>query len=207
MYKGERFNSFSHLLGFIFALISSIILLDITLSKHEHDALRIISFSIYGAMIVTLYLASTIYHSVRGKKKDFFRLIDYLSIYLMIAGSYTPFALIVLGGTWGWSIFAAIWVLALIGITQEILIGKKTRKYSLFIYVVMGWLILVAIKPFINSLPERGVWWIVTCGMCYTFGIFFFLLDEKYKHFHGIWHVCVLLGSVCQFICLYNYVV
>ena len=83
------------------------------------------------------------------------------------------------------TIFAAIWALAIIGITQEIMIGKKTRKYSLYIYVFMGWLILFAIKPFINSLPEQGVWWIVTCGMCYMFGLFFFLLDEKFKHFHG----------------------
>ncbi len=135
MYKGERFNSYSHLIGFIFALISSILLLNIAIDKK--DIFRIMAFAVYGTMIIILYLSSTIYHSVQqGKKKDFFRLIDYLSIYLMIAGSYTPFALITLGGVWGWSIFGAVWTLAIIGIIQELAIGKRTRKYSLFIYLI-----------------------------------------------------------------------
>lgn len=205
MYKGERFNSLTHLLGVVLALIGATLL--IVNSINKMDAYKIFAFSVYGLMLVLLYLSSTIYHSVRGPKKEFFRLLDYLSIYLMIAGSYTPLTLITLQGAWGWTLFIIIWILAIIGITQEILIGKKTRKYSLFIYLLMGWLIIVAIKPLINSLPERGIWWLVSGGFAYTLGVFFFILDEKIKHFHGIWHICVLLGSIGQFFCLYFYVV
>lgn len=205
MYKGERFNSLTHLLGVVLALIGATLL--IVSSINKMDGYKIFSFSVYGLMLILLYLSSTIYHSVRGPKKEFFRLLDYLSIYLMIAGSYTPLTLITLQGVWGWTLFIIIWVLAIIGITQEILIGKKTRKYSLFIYLLMGWLIIVAMKPLINSLPERGLWWLVSGGFAYTLGVLFFVLDEKVKHFHGIWHICVLLGSIGQFFCLYFYVV
>ena len=124
----------------------------------------------------------------------------------MIAGSYTPFTLLVLPGQWGWVLFGIVWSLAWIGIAQELLIGKRTRKYSIFIYLIMGWLVVIAIKPLINSLPTAGFLWISAGGLAYTLGVGFFLLDEKIKHFHGIWHICVLIGGICQFICLYRYV-
>lgn len=204
MYKGERFNSISHLIGIVLACIGVSFLIAKVVDKN--DVLKIVAFSIYGAILILLYLVSTIYHSTKGNVKNFFRQMDYVSIYLMIAGSYTPFTLITLHGVWGWSIFGVIWGLALIGIIQEFLVGKKTRKYSLIIYVLMGWLIVVAIKPLIEMLPRVGLWWMVAGGLAYTFGIIFFLLDEKYRHFHGYWHLCVLAGSICQFICLLFYV-
>jgi hemolysin III len=204
MYKGEKFNSISHLIGVLLACTGVTLLLSVAIDKG--DKYKIIGFSIYGIMLIALYLVSTIYHSTKGKVKDFFRQMDYISIYLMIAGSYTPFTLITLRGPWGWSLFGIIWFLAVVGITQEVLLGKKTRKYSIIIYLVMGWLIVLAAKPLINSLETSGFWWLAAGGLAYTFGVIFFLLDEKIKHFHGVWHLCVLTGSLCQFICLYKYV-
>lgn len=204
MYHGEKFNSISHLIGVLLACAGVSFLLAVAIDKA--DGIKIIGFSVYGAMMVALYMISTIYHSTKGKYKDFFRQMDYISIYLMIAGSYTPITLIVLKGIWGWTLFGIIWGLAVIGIIQEIILGKTTRKYSIFIYLLMGWLALIAIKPLVSSLPSGGLWWLVSGGLCYTFGVGFFLLDEKYKHFHGFWHLCVLAGSICQFICLYIYV-
>lgn len=205
MYHGEKFNSISHLIGALLACAGVSLLLSVAIEKG--DTYKIVGFGIYGAMMIALYSISTIYHSTKqGKLKDFFRQMDYISIYLMIAGSYTPFTLITLQGAWGWSIFITIWLLAVAGIIQEILLGKKTRKFSIIIYLVMGWLILIAIKPLVNSLPSAGLWWLVAGGLSYTFGVVFFLLDEKFKHFHGIWHLCVLAGSAFQFICLYGYV-
>lgn len=204
MYRGERFNSISHLIGVILACIGVSFLIAVAVEKGE--SVKIIAFSVYGAVLIALFAVSTIYHSTQGKIKDFFRQLDYISIYLMIAGSYTPFSLLTLKGAWGWSIFGVIWGLALIGITQEVLIGKKTRRYSLMIYLLMGWLIVLAINPLIESLHPVGLAWLVAGGLSYTFGVIFFVLDEKFKHFHGIWHLFVLAGSICQFLCLFLYV-
>ena len=204
MYRGERFNSISHLIGVILACIGVSFLIAVAVEKGE--SLKIIAFSVYGAVLIALFAVSTIYHSTQGKIKDFFRQLDYISIYLMIAGSYTPFSLLTLKGAWGWSIFGVIWGLALIGITQEVLIGKKTRRYSLMIYLLMGWLIVLAINPLVESLHPVGLAWLVAGGLSYTFGVIFFVLDEKFKHFHGIWHLFVLAGSICQFLCLLLYV-
>ncbi len=205
MYKGEKFNSFTHLTGVIAAIVGVSLLIGIAVEKA--DVWKIVGFSIYGASLILLYSVSTIYHSIKhNKAKSIFRLLDYISIYLLIAGSYTPFALVTLRGPWGWTLFGIIWALAIIGIFQEVLIGKKTRRYSLILYVVMGWLIVIAIKPLIASLSPDGMWWLSAGGFSYTFGVIFFLMDEKFKHFHGIWHIFVMAGSFCQFICLYNYV-
>lgn len=205
MYKGEKFNSYSHLFGTILAFIGASFLVSIAIEKQ--DLFKIVAFSVYSLMLVFLYTISTIYHSVPvGKLKDFFRQLDYISIYLMIAGSYTPFTLITLKGPWGWSIFGVIWGLALIGITQEILIGKRTRRYSLLIYLLMGWLIVLAINPLLASLAPAGVKWLVAGGIAYTVGVIFFVFDEKVRHFHGIWHLFVLAGSICQFLCLFLFV-
>ena len=204
MYKGEKFNSISHLIGAILAFIGMTYLISIAINKN--DALKIVGFSVYGVMTIFLYSTSAIYHGTKGKWKDFLRQMDYISIYLMIAGSYTPFTLITLNGTWGWSLFSIIWALAVVGIAQEVLIGKKTRRYSLIIYLLMGWLIVVAIKPLLASLTHAGFMWLAAGGFAYTFGVIFYVLDEKIRHFHGIWHLFVLTGSICQFFCLILYV-
>lgn len=205
MYKGEKFNSYSHLTGAILAFIGASFLMSVAIDKQ--DSLKIVAFSVYSLVLVFLFSISTIYHSFPvGKWKNVFRQLDYISIYLMIAGSYTPFALITLSGVWGWSIFGVIWALAIFGIIQEVTIGKRTRKFSLIIYLLMGWLIVVAIKPLVASLHPTGLIWMVSGGLAYTFGVIFFVLDEKFRHFHGIWHLFVLAGSICQFLCLFLFV-
>lgn len=205
MYHGERFNSITHLIGVVFAIAASSIL--ITMAVLKADTSRIIGFSIYGGMMVVLYSISTLYHSIQHVPvKNIFRRLDHLSIYLMIAGTYTPFTLIILKGVWSWTILLTVWGLAIIGILQEILIGKKTRKLSILIYVLMGWLIVIATRPMLEGLPLGGVIWLVLGGLFYTAGILVFVYDEKIKHGHGIWHLFVLAGSISHFACLIGYV-
>ncbi|WP_420995772.1 PAQR family membrane homeostasis protein TrhA [Cupriavidus sp. 30B13] len=204
MYHGERFNGYSHLAGAILAAAGSAVL--VTSSARYHDAWKVVSSVVYGSTLVFLYTISTLYHSLRGRPKDILRRLDYCAIYLLIAGSYTPFALVTLRGPWGWTLFGVNWGLAVIGIAQELWIGKRTRIFSLVIYVLMGWLVLFAFGPLVAALPAAGLYWLVAGGALYTAGIGFFLFDEKVRHFHGIWHLFVVAGSVCQFVSIFWYV-
>lgn len=197
MYYGERFNSISHLIGAGLALAGAAVL--VGLAAHLGDPWKIVSFSIYGAMLVALYVASTLYHSVRGRAKAVLRKLDHCSIYLLIAGSYTPFALVSLRGPWGWSLLGVVWGLALLGILQEIWFAKGARVLSLVIYVLMGWLALVAVSPLWDALTPLGFAWLAAGGAFYTVGIVFYATDHKVRHGHGVWHLFVLAGSSCHF--------
>jgi hemolysin III len=197
MYYGERFNSISHLIGAGLALAGAAVL--VGLAAHLGDPWKIVSFSIYGAMLVALYVASTLYHSVRGRAKAVLRKLDHCSIYLLIAGSYTPFALVSLRGPWGWSLLGVVWGLALLGILQEIWFAKGARVLSLVIYVLMGWLALVAVSPLWDALTPLGFAWLAAGGAFYTAGIVFYATDHKVRHGHGVWHLFVLAGSSCHF--------
>lgn len=197
MYHGERFNSISHLIGAGLALAGAAVL--VGLAAHLGDPWKIVSFSIYGAMLVALYVASTLYHSVRGRAKAVLRKLDHCSIYLLIAGSYTPFALVSLRGPWGWSLLGVVWGLALLGILQEIWFAKGARVLSLVIYVLMGWLALVAVSPLWDALTPLGFAWLAAGGAFYTVGIVFYATDHKVRHGHGVWHLFVLAGSSCHF--------
>jgi hemolysin III len=204
MYYGERFNSISHLVGAGLALAGSALL--IVLAARLGDPWKIVSFSIYGAMLVALYGFSTLYHSMRGRAKDVLRKFDHCSIYLLIAGSYTPFALVSLRGAWGWSLLGTVWGLGLLGILQEIWFAKGARVLSLVIYVLMGWLALVAVEPLWQALTPAGFAWLVGGGICYTVGIIFYATDHKVRHGHGLWHLFVLAGSICHFFTVLLYV-
>jgi hemolysin III len=204
MYYGERFNSISHLVGAALALAGSVLL--IVLAARLGDPWKIVSFSIYGAMLVALYGFSTLYHSVRGRAKNVLRKFDHCSIYLLIAGSYTPFALVSLRGAWGWSLLGTVWGLALLGILQEIWFAKGARVLSLVIYVLMGWLALVAVEPLWQALTPAGFAWLVAGGVFYTVGIIFYATDHKVRHGHGLWHLFVLAGSICHFFTVLLYV-
>jgi hemolysin III len=197
MHHGERFNSISHLVGAGLAVAGTAVL--IVLAARLGDPWKIVSFSIYGAMLVALYVFSTLYHSLRGRAKNVLRKFDHCSIYLLIAGSYTPFALVSLRGPWGWWLFGAVWTLAVLGIIQEIWLAKGARVLSLFIYVVMGWLAVVAVSPLWAALEPAGFAWLVTGGALYTIGIAFYATDSKLRHGHGVWHLFVLGGSACHF--------
>jgi hemolysin III len=204
MLYGERFNSISHLVGAALAIAGTAVL--VVLAARLGDPWKIVSFSVYGAMLVALYVFSTLYHSLRGRAKDVLRKVDHCAIYLLIAGSYTPFALVSLRGAWGWSLLGAVWALALLGIVQEIWLAKGARVLSLVIYVVMGWLAVAAVSPLWLALEPAGFSWLVAGGAFYTIGILFYATDHKVRHGHGIWHLFVLGGSACHFFTVLLYV-
>ena len=204
MYTGERFNSITHLVGAVLALAGSVLL--IVIAAQQGDPWKIVSFSIYGGMLVALYVFSTLYHSLRGRAKSVLRKFDHCSIYLLIAGTYTPFALVSLRGAWGWSLLGVVWSLALMGILQEIWFAKGARVLSLVIYVLMGWLALVAVIPLWQALTPAGFAWLAAGGVFYTVGIVFYATDHKFRHGHGLWHLFVLGGSICHFLTVLLYV-
>ncbi|MGZ5048164.1 MAG: PAQR family membrane homeostasis protein TrhA [Usitatibacter sp.] len=204
MYPGERFNGYSHLAGAVLALTGGAIL--VVLGALRADPWRIVSFSVYAATLLLLYLASTLYHSTRGRTKAVFRILDHCSIYLLIAGTYTPFALVTLHGAWGWTLFGAVWGLAAVGIAQECWVARGARIASLAIYLLMGWRALAAIAPLFHALAWRGMAWLVGGGVLYTAGIVFYLYDERIRHFHGIWHLFVMGGSAAHYTAIVAFV-
>jgi len=201
---GERFNSITHAVGACLAVAGGTVL--ITVAARGGDPWKITSFSIYAVMLLALYLTSSLYHAARGLAKDVLRKLDHCAIYLLIAGTYTPFTLVTLHGTWGWSMFGVVWSLALLGIGQEIWYARGARILSLVIYMMMGWLAVIAIRPLIAALGWEGFAWLASGGLLYTGGIAFYATDHKVRHGHGIWHVFVLGGSICHYIAVLFYV-
>ena len=204
MHEGEKFNFITHLIGSIAALIGLITLVVATVDKGE--LLPLISVTVYGATLVLLYSFSTLNHSLKGKAKDLFQKLDFLAIYLLIAGTYTPFSLITLRDHGGLIILILVWALAVLGIYLEFKPQSENRIRPLFLYLLMGWVILLAVKPLQQALGWAGFSWLLVGGLFYTLGIVFYILDEKFAHFHGIWHLCVLAGSATQFITVYYFV-
>jgi hemolysin III len=203
MYHGERLNSITHLAGAALAIAGAVLL--IVHAALLGDPWRITSFSIFGAMLVILYTASTLYHSVRPPVKDVLRRFDHSAIFLLIAGTYTPFALVSLRGALGWTMFVAIWAAALHGIWRA---WRRTgdRPHSALPYAVMGWLGLIAIVPLVEALGAGGMLWLALGGLLYTGGIVFYVNDERWRHAHGIWHLFVIGGSASHFTAVYFFV-
>jgi len=197
MYKGERFNSISHLVGAALALAGSGVL--VTLAAMDGDTRKILSYSVYGLTLFLLYLVSTLYHALAGRAKRVFQVLDHQAIYLLIAGTYTPFTLVALKGALGWWMFGAIWGLAVLGILLDALPRKGPRVVPIIIYLVMGWLCLLALDPLLATLPPAGFHWLLAGGIFYTSGILFFALGRWYPWCHGIWHLFVLAGSVSHY--------
>jgi hemolysin III len=204
MYHGERFNSISHVVGAALAALGGALL--IVVAARTGDPWKIASFGIYATMLLILYVTSSLYHSVRGAAKDVLRKLDHCAIYLLIAGTYTPFTLVTLHGIWGWWLFGVVWGLAAAGIAQEIWYAKGSRVLSLVIYMMMGWLALIGVKPLIASLGWNGFAWLAMGGLFYTVGIAFYATDHKVRHGHGIWHLFVLAGSTSHYIAVLAYV-
>src|SRR6218665_1978456 len=203
MYHGEKFNAWTHLIGAVAAAVGAVWLL--VLASFTGDAWKIVGVAIYGVTLVLLYSISTVYHSVRGPAKRLLQKLDHLSIYLLIAGSYTPFCLITLRGVWGWTLFGIVWGLAVIGMLQEIKPRSEARVLSLIIYAVMGWIVLIAVKPLIAALGMVGFQWLAAGGVLYTVGIIFFANDSRFRHWHGIWHLFVMAGSLLHFVAIMFY--
>jgi hemolysin III len=204
MYRGERMNSITHLVGTLLSLAGAVVL--IVLAAQQGDPWKIVSFSVYGTTLVLLYLFSTLYHSVRGASKKVYQKIDHSAIYLLIAGSYTPFTLVTLRGAWGWSLFGIVWGLAIIGIIQDLLHTRGRRIASVVIYLLMGWMALIAIRPLMDALPMMGIVWLIAGGVSYTIGVLFYGLHNKIPYGHEIFHLFVLAGSACHYVMILWYV-
>lgn len=202
MYYTERFNAISHLIGALLALCGTVFLV-----LKADTAYKLVAVSVYAGSLMLLYTGSTLYHSIPAVRfKKILQKIDHLAIYVLIAGSYTPFALITLKGAWGYGLFVGIWLLALVGMAQEFINRDPKRRLALFIYLLMGWLALVAIKPLAAKLALGGLVWLVLGGVFYSAGVYWFVNDERIKHGHGIWHIFVLAGSLSHFVAIYFWV-
>ena len=205
MYHGERLNAWTHLVGTMLSISGASVL--ITLAALMGDPWKIVSVSIFGATLILLYSASTLYHSLRGRAKTILRKLVHLSIYLLIAGTYTPFCLVTLRGVWGWTLFGIVWGLALIGMLQEIRPRSEARILSLVIYAVMGWVIVIATGPLLDHLEATGLVLLAAGGLLYTGGIVFYAFDDRFRHWHGIWHLFVIGGSLLHYLTIALYVI
>lgn len=201
--REEFLSSAIHALGVVLSMGGLVLLLIV--AARSGQARPLASVGVYGATLIALYLASTLYHGVRhAGAKPLLRVLDHAAIFLLIAGTYTPFALITLHGAWGWSLLAIVWTLALVGIAAEF---RRVRNRLLMaaLYVGMGWIGLIAIKPLLANLPAGGVWLLFGGGAAYTLGVPFYLW-KRLPYNHALWHAFVLLGSVLQFFAVLLYV-
>ena len=201
MYHTERLNSITHLIGALAALVGLVVLL--IHASAQQDVWKIVSFSIYGTTLVLLFTCSTLYHSFRGRLKTVFQKLDHIAIYLLIAGTYTPITLVSLRGPWGWSIFSIAWSLAIVGVVVDIALKDGNRILPVILYLAMGWLSLVAIGPLLDALTWSGFLWLLIGGILYTVGVVFYLIDERMKHAHGIWHIFVIGGSSFHYLAVW----
>ncbi len=201
----ELANRLTHCVGAVLSL-AGLVLLVVSSALHG-DAWIITSTAVYGASLVILYTASTLYHSVTSPRwRRFFQKMDHAAIFLLIAGTYTPFTLGPLRGGWGWTLFGIVWGFAVVGIVLKLFFAGKADVLSTIAYLVMGWLVVIAIKPLIAALPAGGLWLLVAGGLCYSLGTIFYLW-EKLPFNHAVWHVWVLGGSACHWAAIFTYVV
>ena len=199
----ELANTLTHGLGFLLTLVG---VPGLVVMACRGDAWHIVSCSVYGATLFVLYAASTIYHFVRHpRRKRLFRIADHACIYLLIAGTYTPFTLVTLRGGWGWTLFGLVWGGAVVGISFKVFWTGRFEVVSTIVYVLMGWAALIAVRPILEALPVGGIVWLVAGGLCYTGGIVFYAQDRK-PYMHALWHLCVLAGSVCHYVTVMRWV-
>ncbi len=199
----EWANAVSHGAGVLGAIVALPVL--IVSAVRQGDAADIVGASIFGATVLVVYLTSTLYHAFRGPRiKRFFRLLDHSAIFLLIAGTYTPFCLGVLRGGWGWTLFGIVWGLALGGITLKAIGGFRFSRLSMVLYLSMGWLIIIAVKPLWDLMPLPGLLWLAAGGLAYTAGTLFYRADRiPFTHF--AWHLFVLTGTVCHFVAVWRF--
>ena len=199
--REEKLNIISHAIGFVLSIIALILLvIDATAFGNVWNT---VSVSIFGVSLILLYAASTLYHSAQGEEIRYrLKIFDHSAIYILIAGTYTPFALITLNGIDGWVIFGVSWGMALIGIILKLFFTGKFNSISTLMYILMGWMIVFAINPLMDSLPLDGIYWLIAGGVSYTIGAVIYSI-EKIKFNHAIFHVFVLLGSFCHFYAVY----
>ena len=200
----EVMNAVTHGIGALLAVIGLVFL---TVFAYLYGEIwHVLSFSIYGTTLVLLYLASTLYHSFTNERLKYqFKILDHSAIYLLIAGTYTPFTLVPLHGVLGWTIFGIVWGLAMLGILLKVFFVGRFKVVSTLCYILMGWLIVLAIKPLVATVAASGIIWLIAGGLFYTLGTVFYLWN-KLPYNHAIWHLFVLAGSVSHFIAVFFYV-
>jgi len=200
----EIASSVTHGLG----LVGSIVMFPflIIAAARDGDRWRVMSAIVFGMSLILLYAASTFYHALPGPRvKHVFRIIDHSAIYVLIAGTYTPFLLGPLRGPWGWSLFIVIWVLAIAGIVMKATLGIRWDRLSTIVYLVMGWIGAIAIKPLLERVSPTGLLWLLAGGLAYTAGVVFFVVDQRVRYAHSIWHLFVATGSVCHVVAVLRY--
>lgn len=203
--RGEEIaNSAVHGLGLALSVVALIAL--VVKTTQMARAPLIVASAVFGATMVALYLASTVYHALPpGRAKSRFRVIDHSAIYSLIAGTYTPFALGPLRGPWGWSLLAVVWTLAALGIIAKVKLGFVSPRLSTGLYVAMGWMGLIVLQPLLERMPAGGLWWLLAGGIFYTGGVLFFVKDAQLRYGHALWHVCVVAGTLCHFVSVLKY--
>lgn len=200
----ERFNAITCGVGFGLS-IAALVMLIVSASR-AGDAWRIVGASIYGTSLALLFLCSTLYHAISSKKaKGVFEILDHCTIYVLIAGTYTPFTLVTLRGAWGWSLFGAVWALAVLGIVFKAIFISRFRVLSAVVYLLMGWLVVIAVRPLSQHVAAAGIGWLLAGGVIYSAGLIFYAWKTLPFH-HTIWHVFVLAGSGCHFVAVLKYV-
>lgn len=197
MYYGEKFNSISHLVGASLALVGGGVL--VTMAAIEGEVAKIVSYSIYAATLFILYFSSTLYHSFPGRAKKIFRVIDHQAIYLLIAGTYTPIAVVALRSAGGWWLLGGVWAMAVFGMVLDAVRREGPRIASVVLYLAMGWFLVFALDSLTILMPPASLTWLFVGGVFYTSGIVFFVLDSWYPWCHGIWHLFVLAGSISHY--------
>ncbi len=192
----EIANSISHGIGLVAAIAATPVLIVKSLNG---GAASIVGASIFGGSMIILYLASTLYHSLhRTSARNFFQLFDHCAIFFLIAGTYTPFTLGILRGAWGWSLFGVVWGLAILGVLVKCIAGASPSRISTVIYLLMGWLALIAIRPLWLSMSQWGLFWLFGGGILYSGGVIFFIYDNRLRYGHFIWHLFVIGGTACH---------
>jgi len=197
MYKGEKFNSISHLVGASFALVGGAVL--VTMAAMDGELGKIVSYTIYAVTLFILYLSSTLYHSVSGSTKEFLQRVDHQAIYLLIAGTYTPFIVVAMNGNPRWQMLGLVWGIAAFGMILDALPRRGARILPVIIYLLMGWLCVLFPDSFLAALSPQSLGWLIAGGVFYTSGVIFYALDSWYPWCHGIWHLFVLAGSVSHY--------
>ena len=194
----EIANSISHGVGLVAALVGTLFLI-VHAARHG-DGIFIVGTSVFAATMVLLYLASTLYHALpMSKAKSVFRVVEHSAIFLLIAGTYTPFTLGVLRGVWGWTLFGLVWGLAVTGVALKAFNRMSHPIFSTGLYLLMGWLILIAVNPLSDRVPASGLLWLVAGGVAYTAGVAFFAADSRLRYGHFIWHLFVMAGTTCHY--------
>lgn len=199
----ERWNAVTHAIGFILSIPALVFLILAGIARGTATA--VVSFTIFGVSMLLLFLMSTLLHSMPVKLKNFFSILDHSSIYILIAGTYTPFLLVTLQGALGWTLFGIIWGLALFGIVFKVFFIHRFEKLSLALYIVMGWLIIFAIKPLYEQLPAEGIALLIAGGVLYTLGSVFYMW-RRLPYNHAIWHLFVIAGSAAMYFSILLYV-